>query len=96
MEIVKNTRLIVRLKAETSYLSNRKSSTSSELIPKNSFLFNVKMVVIFTEFIGIFTFNKEEFFGMSSDDAELFLFDKYNVSAFKHTIKLVFSTISTS
>ena len=33
---------------------------------------------------------------MSSDDAELFLFDKYDVSAFKRTIKRVFSTISTS
>ena len=31
---------------------------------------------------------------MSSDDAELFLFDKYDVSAFKRTIKLVLSTIS--
>ena len=33
---------------------------------------------------------------MSSDDAELFLFDKYDVSAFKRTITRVFSTISTS
>ena len=33
---------------------------------------------------------------MSSDDAELFLFDKYDVSALKRTIKRVFSTISTS
>ena len=72
VEIIENTRLIVRLKAETSYLSNRKSSASSELIPENSSLFNVKMVVIFTEFIGIFTLNKNEFSGMSSDDAELF------------------------
>ena len=54
------------------------------------------MVVIFTEFIGIFTLNKDEFFGMSSDDAEIFLFDKYDVSALKRTIKRVFSTISTS
>ena len=33
---------------------------------------------------------------MSSDDVELFAFDKYDVSAFKRTIKRVFSTISTS
>ena len=33
---------------------------------------------------------------MSSDDVEVFLFDKYDVSAFKRTIKRVFSTISTS
>ena len=33
---------------------------------------------------------------MSSDDVELFSFDKYDVSAFKRTIKRVFSTISTS
>ena len=33
---------------------------------------------------------------MSSYDGELFLFDKYDVSAFKRTIKRVFSTISTS
>ena len=33
---------------------------------------------------------------MSSDDAEIFLFDKYDVSALKRTIKRVFSTISTS
>ena len=33
---------------------------------------------------------------MSSDDTELFLFDKYDVSAFKRSIKRVFSTISTS
>ena len=33
---------------------------------------------------------------MSSDDVEVFLFVKYDVSAFKRTIKRVFSTISTS
>ena len=33
---------------------------------------------------------------MSSDDVELLAFDKYDVSAFKRTIKRVFSTISTS
>ena len=33
---------------------------------------------------------------MSSDYVELFAFDKYDVSAFKRTIKRVFSTISTS
>ena len=54
------------------------------------------MVVIFTEFIYILKLNKEEFFGMSSDDVELFLFGTYGVSAFKCTIKRVFSTISTS
>ena len=32
---------------------------------------------------------------MSSDDVELFAFDKYDVSAFKRTIVRVFSTIST-
>ena len=32
----------------------------------------------------------------SSNDAELFQFDKYDVSAFKRTITRVFSTISTS
>ena len=36
VEIVGNTRTMVRLEAETSYLSKAKSSTSSELIPKNS------------------------------------------------------------
>ena len=33
---------------------------------------------------------------MTSDHVELFVFDKYDVSAFKRTIKRVFSTISTS
>ena len=32
---------------------------------------------------------------MSSDDVELFVFDKYDVSASKRTIVRVFSTIST-
>ena len=96
MEIVGNTRTIARLEAETSYLSKAESSTSSELIPKNSSLFNVKMPINSVKITTIFTLNKDEFFGMSSDDAELFLFDKYDVSAFKRTIKRVFSTISTS
>ena len=94
--IVGNTRKIVRLEAETSCLSKAKSSTSSELIPKNSSLFNVKMSINSVKITTIFTLNKDEFFGMSSDDAEFFLFDKYDVSAFKRTIKRVFSTISTS
>ena len=37
----------------------------------------------------------DEFFGMSSDVVELFFFDKYDVLAFKRTIKRVFSIIST-
>ena len=45
------------------------------------------MIVTFTEFIGILTLNKEEFFGMSSDDVEFFTINKYDVSAFKRTIK---------
>ena len=56
---------------------------------------NVKMSINFTEIIDIFTLNQEEFFGMSSDDVELFSFDKYDVSASKRTIVRVFPTIST-
>ena len=94
MKIVENTRTIVRLEPETSYLSKAKSSTSSELIPKNSSWFNVKMFVTSVKFIDIFTLNQEEFFGMSSDDVELCAFDKYDVSASKRTIVCVFPTIS--
>ena len=59
-------------------------------------MFNVKILLDSVKITTIFTLNKDEFFGMSSDDDELFLFDKYDVSAFKRTIKRVFSTISTS
>ena len=95
MEIVGNTRTMVRLETETSYLSKAKSSTSSEIIPKNSSQFNVKMYIISVKFIDIFTLNLEEFFGMSSDDVALFAFDNYDVSSSKRTIVRVFPTIST-
>ena len=44
------------------------------------------MSIKFTEIIDIFTLNEEEFFGMSSDDVELFALGKYDVSASKRTI----------
>ena len=47
MEIVGNTRTIVRLEAETSYLSKAKSSTSSELIPKNYELLKTLIKCVF-------------------------------------------------
>ena len=53
------------------------------------------MSIISVKFIDIFTLDQEEFFGMSSDDVELFAFDKYDVSASKRTIVRVFPTIST-
>ena len=59
-------------------------------------LFDVKMLINSVKITTISTLNKDEFFGMSSDDTELFLSDNYDVSAFKRTIKRLFSTISTS
>jgi len=95
VEIIENTRLIVRLKAKTSYLSKKKSSTTSELIPKNSSHLNIKFNIIFLRFACILTLKWDEFFGMSSDVVELFFFDKYDVLAFKRTIKRAFSIIYT-
>ena len=95
MEIVGNTRTMVRLEAKTSYSSKEKSLTPSELIPKKSSQFNVKMFIISVKIIGIFTLDWEEFFGMSSGDVELFAFDKYGISASKRTIVRVFPTVST-
>ena len=53
------------------------------------------MSIISVKFIDMFTLNYEEFFWMSSDDVELFAFDKYDISASKRTIVRVFPTIST-
>ena len=85
----------MRLKAEISSLPMIKNSISSELIPKNSSQFNVKSYEISKEFMHIFTVNCEEFFGMSSDDVKFFTINKYDVSAFKRTVKHEFLTVST-
>ena len=79
VELIENTRLIERLKAQTSYLSKTKSSASPELIPKNSSHFHAQMSIISLRFVPILTLKWDEFFGISSGDGELFVFDKYDV-----------------